>query len=166
MGTLLSPTTELVEHSSPIHTTRATHTHTHTHMLARFVPRIATATRALSARAVPRVSTTSVHASLLRPAFVAPSRYMGGAADSAYLSSDVVKDRVLEVVRNFPKVDPDKVSDAAHFTKDLGLDSLDTVELVMAFEDEFFIEISDAEFEKIHTTSDAIEYISSHPNAK
>lgn len=50
--------------------------------------------------------------------------------------------------------------------KDLGLDSLDTVEVVMALEDEFHVEIPDAEFEKILTTSDAVKYISTQPNAK
>lgn len=49
---------------------------------------------------------------------------------------------------------------------DLGLDSLDTVEVVMAFEEEFGVEIPDGDADKIMTCTDAIQYLSSHPNAK
>jgi len=58
------------------------------------------------------------------------------------------------------------VTAASHFVNDLALDSLDTVELVMAVEDEFGIEIPDAEADKIQTCKDAVDYIASHPNAK
>lgn len=59
-----------------------------------------------------------------------------------------------------------QVTPSAHFQKDLGLDSLDTVEVVMAFEEEFAIEIPDVEADKILSTSDAVQYISAHPQAK
>lgn len=59
-----------------------------------------------------------------------------------------------------------QVSPSAHFQKDLGLDSLDTVEVVMAFEEEFAVEIPDVEADKILSTADAIQYISAHPQAK
>lgn len=59
-----------------------------------------------------------------------------------------------------------QVTPTAHFTKDLGLDSLDTVEVVMAFEEEFGIEIPDSEADKILSTADAIEFVASHPQAK
>ena len=59
-----------------------------------------------------------------------------------------------------------QVSDKSHFMNDLGLDSLDTVEVVMAFEDEFAIEIPDADAEKIHSCEDAIKYVLQHPHAK
>jgi NADH dehydrogenase (ubiquinone) 1 alpha/beta subcomplex 1 len=58
------------------------------------------------------------------------------------------------------------VTPSAHFQKDLGMDSLDTVEVVMAFEEEFGVEIPDAEADKILSTSDAITYIASHPQAQ
>ena len=77
-----------------------------------------------------------------------------------------VTDRVLGCVKSFQKVDEAKVTDKSHFLNDLGLDSLDTVEVVMAFEDEFVIEIPDADAEKIHTCAEAIKYIMEHPNAK
>ncbi len=54
----------------------------------------------------------------------------------------------------------------AHFVNDLGLDSLDTVELVMAFEDEFAIEIPDADAEKILSCADAVKYLSNNVNAQ
>lgn len=75
-------------------------------------------------------------------------------------------DRILTVVKNFDQVDPAKVSPDTVFGKDLGLDSLDIVEVVMAIEDEFAIEIPDQEADKILSIKDAIEYISTHPMAK
>ena len=59
-----------------------------------------------------------------------------------------------------------QVSAAAAFQKDLGLDSLDTVELVMAIEEEFAIEIPDSEADKIASTADAIAYVAANPMAK
>jgi NADH dehydrogenase (ubiquinone) 1 alpha/beta subcomplex 1 len=70
-----------------------------------------------------------------------------------------LQDRTLTVVKLFDKVNPDKVTLEAHFINDLGLDSLDTVEIVMAFEDEFGVEISDEEAEKIFTCNDAVELL-------
>jgi NADH dehydrogenase (ubiquinone) 1 alpha/beta subcomplex 1 len=59
-----------------------------------------------------------------------------------------------------------QVSPNSSFQKDLGLDSLDVVELVMAIEEEFAIEIPDSEADKILSCGDAISYISAHPMAK
>lgn len=59
-----------------------------------------------------------------------------------------------------------QVTPTASFQKDLGLDSLDTVEVVMAFEEEFAVEIPDSEADKILSTADAINYIAAHPQAK
>jgi NADH dehydrogenase (ubiquinone) 1 alpha/beta subcomplex 1 len=58
------------------------------------------------------------------------------------------------------------VTPEAHFEKDLGLDSLDVVELVMALEEEFGIEIPDSEADKIASISDAVSYIISNPLSK
>lgn len=84
----------------------------------------------------------------------------------SFLDKSDVTDRVLGCLKNFQKVDPTKVTETSHFLNDLGLDSLDTVEVVMAFEDEFVIEIPDADAEKIHSCEDAIAYIVQHPHAK
>lgn len=72
----------------------------------------------------------------------------------------------MTVVKNFDQVDALKVTAQTKFVDDLGLDSLDVVEVVMAIEDEFAIEIPDQEADKIVSIADAIEYISSHPMAK
>ncbi|HEY8966547.1 MAG TPA: acyl carrier protein [Candidatus Methylacidiphilales bacterium] len=56
-------------------------------------------------------------------------------------------------------VEPEKVQDNANFIDDLGADSLDTVELVMAFEEEFNVEVPDEEAEKLQTVGDVIRYI-------
>ncbi|CAI9102105.1 OLC1v1000314C1 [Oldenlandia corymbosa var. corymbosa] len=82
-----------------------------------------------------------------------------------HLEKEEVIARVLDVVKSFPKVDPSKVTPDAHFQKDLGLDSLDTVEIVMALEEEFKLEIPDKEADKIDSCPLAIEYVSNHPMA-
>ena len=68
-------------------------------------------------------------------------------------------DRVKKIVVEHLGVDESKVNDAASFIDDLGADSLDTVELVMAFEEEFEIEIPDDAAEKIQNIKDAIDFI-------
>ena len=74
------------------------------------------------------------------------------------MSQDIA-DRVKKIVVEHLGVEEDKVSDSASFIEDLGADSLDTVELVMAFEEEFGLEIPDDAAEKILTVKDAIEFI-------
>lgn len=85
---------------------------------------------------------------------------------TTFLNADEVTDRIVQVVKNFDKVDPAKVHASSKFVDDLGLDSLDTVEVVMAIEDEFAIEIPDTEADKIASIADATEYIAAHPMAK
>ncbi len=68
-------------------------------------------------------------------------------------------DRVKKIVVEHLGVDADKVTEDASFIDDLGADSLDIVELVMAFEEEFNIEIPDEDAEKIGTVKNAVEYI-------
>jgi len=112
------------------------------------------------------VPVTFNHKSLFVPlATNSQIRFYSDAAPHA-LSRDEVRDRVLDVIKAFGKVDASKVSDDSNFHRDLGIDSLDTVELLMALEDEFVIEIPDNEAEKITSCVDAINYISSHPSAK
>ena len=71
-----------------------------------------------------------------------------------------INDRIKQIVAEQLGVDEDQVTTEASFMDDLGADSLDTVELVMALEEEFDIEISDEDAEKIQTVQDAIDYIS------
>lgn len=68
-------------------------------------------------------------------------------------------DRVKEIIAEQLGVDGDQVTENASFTDDLGADSLDIVELVMAFEEEFGIEIPDEDAEKIGSVKEAIDYI-------
>ena len=70
-----------------------------------------------------------------------------------------VEDRVKAIIVEQLGVDADEVNPDASFVEDLGADSLDTVELIMAFEEEFGVEISDDEAEKIKKVKDAVEYI-------
>ena len=72
---------------------------------------------------------------------------------------DDVASKVKKIVADHLGVDEAKVNEGASFIDDLGADSLDTVELVMAFEEEFGSEISDSEAEKILTVGDAIKFI-------
>jgi acyl carrier protein len=70
-----------------------------------------------------------------------------------------IAERVKKIVIDHLGVDADKVSEAASFIDDLGADSLDTVELVMAFEEEFGVEIPDDAADSILTVGDAVKFI-------
>lgn len=83
-----------------------------------------------------------------------------------FLDTKDVTARVLEVVKQYEKVNAAKLTATARFKEDLELDSLDAVEVVMAIEEEFCIEIPDSEADKILSVADAISYISTHPMAK
>ncbi|KAJ8565052.1 hypothetical protein K7X08_001512 [Anisodus acutangulus] len=113
-----------------------------------------------------------------RPAQLRNHRVIGGSFNQlftrqfseevrgSFLDKDEVRDRVIICVKNFQKVDPSKVIPNAHFQNDLGLDSLDTVEVVMALEEEFGFEIPDNEADKINSINLAVDFIASHPQAK
>jgi len=73
-----------------------------------------------------------------------------------------IETREKEIIVEQLGVDPAEVVTGASFINDLGADSLDTVELVMAFEEEFGIEIPDEEAEKIQSVGQAVEYITAH----
>ncbi|KAK7943924.1 acyl carrier protein [Apiospora aurea] len=85
---------------------------------------------------------------------------------AAGLKKEEVEGRIMGILSGFDKVnDPSNIKPTAHFSNDLGLDSLDTVEVVMAIEEEFSIEIPDKEADAIHSVDKAVEYIISQPDA-
>ncbi|KAK5094009.1 mitochondrial acyl carrier protein [Exophiala xenobiotica] len=134
----------------------------------------AAAVRALRVAARPQftqqfnLARPQVAASLLQkssaPSFVTSSiRFYSAPAG---LSTEEVQGRIMDLLKNFDKVqDASKISGKAHFSNDLGLDSLDTVEVVMAIEEEFSIEIPDKEADAIHSVEQAVTYICAQPDA-
>ncbi|XP_054763040.1 acyl carrier protein, mitochondrial-like [Lytechinus pictus] len=83
-----------------------------------------------------------------------PVRHYGSAAEMTISS---IQERCTLVLKLFDKVDPDKVTLDAKFAEDLGLDSLDAVEIIMAMEDEFGVEIPDETAEKLLNLKDVVE---------
>ena len=79
--------------------------------------------------------------------------------------SESIGQRVREIVGNELGVEPEKVTPEASFVEDLGADSLDTVELVMAFEEEFGIDIPDEDAEQMATVGEAIRYLERHSSS-
>ncbi|HSK20173.1 MAG TPA: acyl carrier protein, partial [Longimicrobiales bacterium] len=73
--------------------------------------------------------------------------------------ADNTESKVKEIIINELGVEPEKVTLEASFVEDLGADSLDTVELVMAFEEEFGIEIPDEDAEQLQKVGDAVKYL-------
>jgi acyl carrier protein len=72
-----------------------------------------------------------------------------------------IEEKVKDIIVDKLGVSQEKVKPEAHFVEDLGADSLDTVELVMAFEDEFNVEIPDEDAQNITTVKSAVEYLTS-----
>ncbi|KJZ73446.1 Acyl carrier protein [Hirsutella minnesotensis 3608] len=93
---------------------------------------------------------------------VAERMYSAGGS----LSKEQVEGRIMSLLQGFDKVnDAANITPTAHFANNLGLDSLDTVEVVMAIEEEFSIEIPDKDADAIHSVDKAVEYILNQPDA-
>uniref|UniRef100_A0A8C3VW88 Acyl carrier protein n=1 Tax=Catagonus wagneri TaxID=51154 RepID=A0A8C3VW88_9CETA len=123
----------------------------------------AVAARPLSTTVFPTGAQTRPGA--LQPAWVF-ARIPGGVtqlcrqySDAPPLTLEGIKDRVLYVLKLYDKIDPEKLSVNSHFMKDLGLDSLDQVEIIMAMEDEFGFEIPDVDAEKLMCPQEIVDYI-------
>lgn len=76
--------------------------------------------------------------------------------------SENIETQVKEIIAAQLSVEPEKVTSDAKFIEDLGADSLDTVELVMAFEDKFGVEVPDEDAEKLKSVADVVAYITEH----
>jgi acyl carrier protein len=97
---------------------------------------------------------------MARPFARAVQFFAGGANKMA-----AVEEKLKQIIVEQLGVDEAEVTSSASFVDDLGADSLDIVELVMAFEEAFDIEIPDEDAEKIKTVKDAVDYISAHSKA-
>ncbi|XP_067613035.1 acyl carrier protein, mitochondrial isoform X4 [Eurosta solidaginis] len=134
--------------------------------IARSCGRIAGAANALRVTAVVSSSVCKMHMSNVNtPAInilVNQSIYKSYVVrnySSGKRSMEEIKDRVLKVISSYDKVTADKLSVDSHFINDLGLDSLDHVEVIMAMEDEFGFEIPDSDAEKLLKPADIIKYV-------
>ena len=78
------------------------------------------------------------------------------------MSDKYIEDKVRDIIVDQLGVNADQVTKEARFIEDLGADSLDTVELVMAFEEEFSIEVPDEEAEKLQAVGDVVAYVEEH----
>ncbi|ORY61031.1 putative acyl carrier protein [Pseudomassariella vexata] len=127
--------------------------------------RTAVAASRIAVRPVARVpiSRAVLSTPAMRPVAAMSMRMYSAAAG---LKKEEVEGRIMGILQGFDKVnDSTNIKPTAHFSNDLGLDSLDTVEVVMAIEEEFSIEIPDKEADAIHSVDKAVEYILSQPDA-
>ncbi|CAB3261815.1 unnamed protein product [Arctia plantaginis] len=92
---------------------------------------------------------------LFQNLYVSARNYSGGAP----ITLELLKSRVLLVLQLYDKINPEKLSLESHFINDLGLDSLDHVEVIMAMEDEFGFEIPDVDAERLLRPKDIVQYI-------
>jgi acyl carrier protein len=80
-------------------------------------------------------------------------------AAPTFMSEKSIEEKVKDIIVEQLGVNPEQVTPSASFIEDLGADSLDTVELVMAFEEEFNVEVPDEDAEKLQTVGDVVKYI-------
>lgn len=124
------------------------------------IPRVVRSSSVLSRASMPAVT----HAPMARMPVAVPLMARGYASGGGP-SLEEIKTRIADVIKSFEKVDPNAVKPEANFTADLGLDSLDAVEVVMAIEEEFNIEIPDADADAITSVQEAVDYIANTPDA-
>jgi acyl carrier protein len=91
---------------------------------------------------------------------------LGNFGQGRWMLMEDIDQKVIEIVSEQMGVDKSEITRETHFINDLNADSLDTVELVMEFEDEFELSIPDEEAEKIQTVGQAIDYIKEHSGHK
>ncbi|RHZ75611.1 hypothetical protein Glove_212g41 [Diversispora epigaea] len=106
-------------------------------------------------------TTTNANTIITNNIFFSPRFYSAEAG----LTRSNIEARIIDIIKSFDKVDPKKVSPHSKFADDLGLDSLDTVEVVMNIEEDFSIEIPDKEADEIRSIKDAVDYISKRDEA-
>lgn len=130
------------------------------------VARVAAARPAISSPVARLAVRSAAPATWMPKTAAAPWSAVRCYAAAAGLDKTAVEERIIALLRNFDKVnDPEAIKPTSHFANDLGLDSLDTVEVVMAIEEEFSLEIPDKDADTIHSVDKAVEYILSQPDA-
>jgi len=130
-------------------------------------PRLLTGIRNYSAQEKPSVDEIRTRVLKVCAAFdkINADKGLGGIGQTRHYSSadpmtlDHIRDRVLLVLKLYDKIDPTKLTVDSHFMNDLGLDSLDHVEVIMAIEDEFGFEIPDSAAEKLLKPADIVRYV-------
>lgn len=108
----------------------------------------------------PNSLTASASGGILLSAPLPPHKLIVRNGHKPALTYDYIRERILLVLRLYDKIDPDKLTLDSHFYNDLGLDSLDHVEVIMSIEDEFQFEIPDGDAEKLNSPRDLLKYIS------
>ncbi|CAB3227312.1 unnamed protein product [Arctia plantaginis] len=103
----------------------------------------------------PKPGQKEIEGRVLKNLYVSARNYSGGAP----ITLELLKSRVLLVLQLYDKINPEKLSLESHFINDLGLDSLDHVEVIMAMEDEFGFEIPDVDAERLLRPKDIVQYI-------
>ncbi|KAI5919430.1 acyl carrier protein [Camillea tinctor] len=130
---------------------------------------VGAATAAASRATITRPAVARRVVSAIPSARFAPAQRLGAVrmySAASGLKKEEVEGRIMGILSGFDKVnDPSNIKPTAHFANDLGLDSLDTVEVVMAIEEEFSIEIPDKDADAIHSVNQAVEYILNQPDA-
>ncbi|KAK0714123.1 acyl carrier protein-like protein [Lasiosphaeria miniovina] len=127
---------------------------------------MAVATRPVSARTLATAAAPALRIQSFAPKKLAAWQAVRCYSAAGGLDKNTVYERIKVLLQGFDKVqDPNKITEKSHFANDLGLDSLDTVEVVMAIEEEFSIEIPDKDADTIHSVDKAVEYIVSQPDA-
>lgn len=81
------------------------------------------------------------------------------------LTRELARERIIELLEGYEKVPEKEITESSHFLTDLGLDSLDVVEVVMELEHEFNIQIPDQEADSLKTVGQAVDYILAQPDA-
>ena len=102
---------------------------------------------------------TPTHLLSIQSSFSAQKRHYG---DDYPLNFKMITDRTMLVLKLYDKINPEKLTLESHFLNDLGLDSLDHVEIIMAIEDEFGFEIPDDFAEKLLTPAKIVQYVADH----
>ncbi|XP_011189457.1 acyl carrier protein, mitochondrial isoform X1 [Zeugodacus cucurbitae] len=134
---------------------------------SRFAAKALRVTAAVSSTAQPQmrmmhrisINTPAVSVLLNQNNSIWQSQFVRNYSAKPPLSLKLINERVLLVLKLYDKIDPSKLSVDSHFINDLGLDSLDHVEVIMAMEDEFGFEIPDSDAEKLLKPADIIKYV-------